>query len=566
MTPPRHVPAHTRRDRPNFGNPPRNGAARTARWRRRAAVLAALAVGTGTVSPAWAADPRPMALRDCIQEALTRNFDVQIERINPQIAVFNLRATYGDYDPTLNLNATHQYTSDAGGLDSQNRPYAGSTSDADTLSGGISGLAPWGMTYNLSANASDTYGFRPGTNPLDPLGALVPRPFENSRATWTVANLRQPLLRNAWIDSTRLNLRTRRHDLNASRYALVQTVQNTIAQVEQAYFDLVASLENVRNAEKSLELAERLYRENGRRVQIGMLSPLDEKEAQSQMASSRATLIAAQASVVLAQNQLKGLITDQYEKSEVPDIRPTEPLELAPPLLDPQQSRSLSLQMRPDLQQLVIELERRQLITRYQRNQLFPQLDITGNLGFTGNGNEFSDSLTQAGEGSAPFHSIGAVLSIPLSNRRARENYRISQSQREQAELQLRRLRQEILIQVDNSLQSAQSSFERVGATREARQFAEAALAAEEKKLANGKSTSFIVLQLQQRLTASRFEELRAQADYNKSLSTLRQREGTTLVHHRIDLPEAPVLDPKKLPSSTSSTTSPSPSPAPPKP
>lgn len=503
-----------------------------------------------------------MALRECIQEALERNFDVQIERINPQIASFNLRAAYGDYDPTLNVNVNHQFSSDAGGLDNQFRPYDGSESETDTLSGGVSGILPTGLSYTLSANASDSYGNRPGTNPFDPTGPLIPRPFDTSRATWTVASLRQPLLRNAWIDSTRLNIRTRRNDLNASRFALVQTAQNTIAQVEQAYFDLVATLENIKNAEKSLELAQRLYAENQRRVQIGMLSPLDEKEAQSQMASSRASLIAAQAAAALAQNQLKRLITDQYEKGEVADIRPTQPLELAPPVLDPTQSRSLSLQMRPDLQQLVLDLESRKLITRYQRNQLFPQLDITGNLGYTGSGAEFSDSLGQVSDRSAPFHAIGAVLSIPLSNRRARENYRISQSQRDQADLQLRRLRQEILVQVDDSLQSAQSSFERVGATREARQFAEAALAAEEKKLSNGKSTSFIVLQLQQRLTAARFEELRAQADYNKSLSTLRQREGTTLVHYRIELPEAAVADLKPR-SSTRSSSMPSSDPTP---
>lgn len=481
---------------------------------------------------------RPMSLQDCLREALSRNFDVQIETINPRIAGHSLSAVYADYDPNFTVNSQHQFSSDVGGLDSQNRPYDGSESDVDSLSASLNGLLPSGLTYTLSANVSDTTGNRPGVNPLDPTGPLVPRPFDNSRAQWTVANLRQPLLRNGWIDSTRLNLRTRRNDLANSRHALALTLQNTVTQVEQAYLDLVATRENLRNQQKALELAERLYTENRRRVELGNMAPLDEKEAQSQVASSRAALIASQASVALAQNALKRLITDRFETEAFPDIDPTDALEVFPAPLDPQVSRERGLQRRPDLQQLTLTLENRKLTTRFQRNQLLPQLDVVGNLGYIGNGSEISDSLGQVSDGVAPFHSIGAILTVPLSNRRARENYRIAQDQRDQAELQLRRLRQEIVFQIEDAIQSAQSAFERVGATLEARQFAEAALAAEGRKLASGKSTSFVVLQLQQRLAGANFDELRARADYNKSLSTLRLREGATLEYHRIQPPD----------------------------
>ena len=35
-----------------------------------------------------------MSLEDCIQEALAHNFDVQIERYDPQISLYNLNAAY----------------------------------------------------------------------------------------------------------------------------------------------------------------------------------------------------------------------------------------------------------------------------------------------------------------------------------------------------------------------------------------------------------------------------------------------------------------------------------------
>ena len=77
---------------------------------------------------------------------------------------------------------------------------------------------------------------------------------------------------------------------------------------------------------------------------------------------------------------------------------------------------------------------------------------------------------------------------------------------------------------------------QRVQATREARLYSEAALEAEQKKLENGKSTSFVVLQLQKDLTTARSSEIRALADYNESLAQLWLQEGSTLERRMITL------------------------------
>ena len=54
-----------------------------------AVFMAAAQTGTNTAAP------RMMALQDCIQEALQHNLDVQIERYQPQISLYNLHAAYG---------------------------------------------------------------------------------------------------------------------------------------------------------------------------------------------------------------------------------------------------------------------------------------------------------------------------------------------------------------------------------------------------------------------------------------------------------------------------------------
>jgi outer membrane protein TolC len=68
-----------------------------------------------------------------------------------------------------------------------------------------------------------------------------------------------------------------------------------------------------------------------------------------------------------------------------------------------------------------------------------------------------------------------------------------------------------------------------VDSTRQARLYAEAALDAEQKKLENGKSTSYLVMQFQRDLTNARSQEIRALADYNNALAQIAQMEGTAL-------------------------------------
>jgi outer membrane protein TolC len=91
-----------------------------------------------------------------------------------------------------------------------------------------------------------------------------------------------------------------------------------------------------------------------------------------------------------------------------------------------------------------------------------------------------------------------------------------------------------MLIQIQNSIESARSDFAQVDATREARVYAEQALAAEEKKLEVGTSTPFVVLQLQSNLTAARSAEIRAVANYNEDLAQLAQFDGTIMEKHHL--------------------------------
>ncbi len=493
-----------------------------------AGMVAALAPGAQAEAP----QARPLSLEDCIKIAIEHNLDVQIRRTDPQIAQFTLSGTYAGYDPLFRLSGSHDYNLAPGGFDDQGRFYLGTESESDSFGSGISGLLPWGLNYDIGVRASDRYGTVPGSTPD------IRIPFETTSAQVGALTLRQPLLKNFWIDSTRLQIFLNKQNLKISELDLRLQIINTVTEVEAAYFDLIHAQQSVKVQQQALELAERLVAENRRRVEVGALAPLDSRQAESQAASSRADLLAAESSRDTVERILKNLLSDNYNEWANVTVQPTDALLAIPQQFNLQDSWRAGLALRPDLLQAKLNLEKQGYVVRYQKNQLYPQLDLVGNWGYAAGGasREFSDAFGQISSADNPFYGVGAALTFPLGNTGARNNYKVAKLSKQQSELQLKQLQQGTLIKIENAMAVAQTSFQRVAATREARLYAEAALEAEQTKLEKGKSTSFVVLQLQRDLTSARSAEIRALADYNIALARLAQNEGSTLDRRQISL------------------------------
>ena len=456
--------------------------------------------------------PHTMSLADCVQNALSHNFDVQIERYNPQISLYNLRADYGGYDPTFNISGQHDY--DKSGPEGT----APTITKDNSFKSDIGGALPWGMTYDLSGNAFKQYV---PTN--DSSGAIQ-------------AQITQPLLKNFWIDSTRLNIRIAKNQLKFSEQELRGQMITSVTAVANAYYELIFAQQNVQVQQEALTLAQTQLEQDNQRVQIGTLAPLSVQQDQSQVAQNKANLIAAQSTLNTDQNTLKNLLTDNYSKWHDADIQPSESLTAPMQLFDLQDSWNKGMTERPDLLQAQLNVEKQGIQLKFDHNQIFPELDLIGTLGYNGEGPGFSDTFDQFRNTDRPYYTYGAQLSIPLANISARNTYKSQKVTVQQTILQLKQLEQNIMVQIDNAVKQAQSDYQSVEATREARTYAEAALDAEQKTYAVGKATTFEVLQFQNTLTTARGAEIRALANYEEDLSNLALQEGSTLERNGINL------------------------------
>lgn len=469
-----------------------------------AASLAGLSAQTN------AAAARPMSLTDCFAAALKHNLDVQIEQTVPQVSLYNLQAAYGGYDPTLSLSGQHDHDRFGGAV-------TNGFSNDDTFKSDIGGSLPLGTTYDLFGNVQDT-------------------PTEESSSGQVGVDVTQPLLKNFWIDNNRLTILVAKNRLKYSEQALRGQIITTVTAVENAYYELIFARENVKVEQEALVLAQTQLDQDKQRVQVGSLAPLDVQQDEAQVAQSQANLIAAENTLSVDQNSLKTLLTDNYSQWHDVEIQPTATLVAERQLFDVQDSWSKGMTQRPDLLQARLDVEQQGIQLKFYRNQLFPQLDLVGSYGYNGAGREFSDTFGQYGTANRPFYSYGAELSIPLGNVSARNNLKSGKATEKQLLLQLKQFEQNVMVEIDNDVKAAQSAWESAAATKSARTYAEAALDAEQKKYAVGKSTTFTVLQLQNNLTSARSQEIRALANYNQALASLAAAEGSSLQRDKLDV------------------------------
>jgi outer membrane protein TolC len=465
--------------------------------------------------------PWDLTIAGALQMALTNNLDVRINLLNPAIDQYTLNGLYGAYEPTGTASVTHNYDAFPSGFFTQaGLRYPATIEQINSYNPGLTGLIPSGATYSV-------------TGPLSEQNVKGAPDLYNSGPS---ISLSQPLLKNMWINQTRyqimLGKNTIKNDLQSVRLQVMTVVFN----VKSAYYNLISARQNVAVEQAAVALAEETYHEDSQKVQVGALAPLDEKQAESQAASARSDLLTAQANLVVQENVMKTLLAVPMGQWADKRPVPTETLVAVP--LHPQlpDCWRTGLEKRPDMLQAKLGVERQHINLKYTFNQLFPEIDLVGSYGRNATELTFGNNLNAIGHGDYPFYSYGLSMTIPLGSTGARNNYRSAKASLEQILLQAKKVEQTIVAAIDNDVKTVESDLQKVDSTRQARLYAEDALQAEQLKLQHGRSTSFVVLQLQNNLTSARLAEIQALAGYNIAQEQLALDEGINLEQNRIDL------------------------------
>ena len=465
-----------------------------------------------------------LTLDDATARAIERNLDVAVERLNPQIQEANLERLHGLYRPVATSTVGHRAvvqppTSQLnGGLIVQN--------DTSTYNAGLAQLLPFGggevdLLFNNSKLATNN-GF----------ANYNPTMNTNFGVTYT-----QPLMRGFTIDGTRQQLKVTAINRDISEIQLKGTLATTVANVRNAYWELVYGVQAVEVAKGSLDLAQKLVEDNRARVEVGTMAPLDVVQSEAEAATRRQALAQAEATLRTSELALKRLIVNGTEDPLWrASISPVDRPEFRPQPLDVEAAVTRALNGRTDLDQARKTLTSNDITIKFLKNQTMPGIDLVSNYLAQGLGGTqylrpnlgapatgtipggLSDAFRTMFARDYPTWSFQVNFSYPLGSSPAEASYARARIQRNQTAAQIRALELSVATDVTNSAVQVESSLKSYEAASVARELAQTRLQAEQSRFEVGLSTNFFVVQAQRDLATAQNVELRALLDYRQAL------------------------------------------------
>jgi len=468
-----------------------------------------------------------ISMHEAVVQALASNLDIAIQRLEPESAKANLLQNKGTFDPTVGGNFRYNDNSS---------PRTAEQIAAD----GLSAVETRNTTANATASQTTALGTEVSLNANAQNSQGTFNGFRDEYSTFAGFEVRQPVLKNFGTDVNLAPIRIAQKQVEQSQLTFLNSVEETVLSVQDAYYELMYAIAEANSRENSLHLAEKLLSDNETRLKLGAMTPLDVSQARSEVATRKSELLSTRQLVAENANTLKRLITRDIVEWLKKDIQPTA--QLSDPSQDPPALYQIAeaLRYRFDYQAILNEAKQRNINVKYRQNQLLPQVDLLGSYGFSGIDKNLDQSVKNVFSTSDPDWFVGFTVEIPLGNRAERGRYDQAKIDQQRTLLNIKKLEQDIIVEVDNSARRVNTNREQVETTRIARIFADENVKAEEERLKQGVTTSYVVLQLQRDLVDSRTRELRALADYFKSRARLQRAKGTLLSENGIKIGTPP--------------------------
>ena len=521
-----------------------------------------------------------LSLDDAIGMALAKNPTLQIARADQRIAKYQVVAASGAYDVHFQIAPSIAFAKEA----PTNSFFAGPNfgpivQNQQTISGGISGALKGGQSYNVSVSSArvDNNTVFNTFNPYYPTNLSV--------------SFVQPILRGVAIDDARKNYRLAVIGSDLSMAQTLAAASDTLASVENTYWDLVAAWRNVAIQETALRQAVAQQRSNLRLAKQGAAAPIEAVESSTQVSIFQENVFSALQSVVVLQNRLKNdLVSDPSDPIWHANIVPTSPILHLPKILSLDELVKSALVNRPEMREALDARRNATVQLAYAKDQLKPKVDVA--LGYQSNGyagslapaNPFtlqtvqqntaidalitavnktlppaqqipllsgsstpvppyltgglSQSISNLLQNRFPTYSATINVSLPFGNHTAKGLLGVAREQDRIAKIQEASTVSRIVSDVQNAVQNYQTALASLSAARDARHASEAVYASEVRKFKNGVSTTFLVLQRQVQVAQSRGLELGAQTNLNKAVVGLQEATGSILTVNNIAIDE----------------------------
>lgn len=551
-----------------------------------------------------------ITLQDAIELALENGLDIAVQRYYPWISdagLLNANAgssgfgTPGVQIPAssalvnpfvfFNQNFDPLVTSSSTVID-QKSPVSNPFLSGTALSSIISHVAVYNNQYsetfhtgtNLTVSWDNT---RSSSNST----ANVFNPAINSNLQVSVS---QPLLNGFGKQLWTRNIRIANNNRKIADWNFAQQAITTITTTIDDYWELVYARENVRVNQQAVAVAQKLYEDNKKQLQIGSMAPLDVTRSESELATDQQNLIFAQTAQLQDEQTLKNDISKDplapniINVEIIPTDEPRPPEVVEAPTFEDAIKEAFA--KRPELQEQAYNLKNAEIDVRATKNALLPSLTanafyesvgLAGNSPIAGpshlassgvpivdtNGNPivvdvngvatpifqpevvptttgiskmgFTDAQNQIFHNRFPEYAGQLTLTLPLRNRSAQAIHARSLLFQRQLETQMQQLRNAALLDVRKSYIALTQGRAQVAAASKARQLQKETFDAEQKKYQLGASTTYQVILTQRDLQLAEGNEIRALANLVEAKASYERAVGRTLEVNHVTVADA---------------------------
>ncbi|MBL8762332.1 MAG: TolC family protein [Phycisphaerae bacterium] len=515
------------------------------------------------------AEKMTLSIEDCRASALASNLDLKIAMMDPTIARENISREEARFESLFTTRAIWQENDSPTASDLDSSQFRNKS-----IEPGVRIPLRTGETVEVSLPVSRTE-----TN--NSFSTLNP-----SYTSDLQFSLSQPLLRGAGRRANTYSIKIASLNAQAAEASTKLEAIRQLAAVDRAYWRLFRVRRELEVAQQQYELAVAQLERAQRRVNAGGAPEIEVVRAQAGVADRLEAIIVAASSALTQQRELKRIINRADlpvdADTQLVTATPPDPAEFvfdAPTLIDS------ALRDRMEMLDLELRLAADALTVDFNRSQALPLVTMDYTYRVNGLGGTANKSFRTLRDNRFEDWSVGLTAQVPIGNEEARSRIRQSILQRLQRLSTKDAREQSIRREVLDAIDTINSGWQRVLASRQSVILNTRAFQAEQRQFDVGNSTSTNVLDAAARLAEAQVAEARALTDYQVAQVDLAFATGTLLGAGKVDWAPAPTPtqgldsklpewldwvnrvpgpgDPEPAPSTAPSSTEPSTNPSP---
>jgi len=482
------------------------------------------------------ADIQRVSFERLLSQALKKNRDLKRAGLDLAQARQGVRTARGEYDTALGAGISYRRSTSA---------------PVEELN--IQTLRSSGLEYNLGASQKLPTGGTVSLELTTSRSTSLTRfsfsgdPFENETETWDSAltlKVSHPLLKGMGLDTNLAALRQARLSRGAAAWAARAKAEAVVRDLYKAYLDVVAAEAGVQVQRQAVQQAERDLARSEALVEAGRMAEADLVDYRFAVAQQRRGLLEARTTWLQASLALRMLTGQRIRPSQglIGTTQPENPFHGKAPTAH--EAARAALRHSRDLLAALEQLKIKEIELTARQRDTWPSLDVSAAVGPQGRASSFGAAHETLFKFDSLSWSVGLTFSYLIGNHAAR-------AARAKARLDVRRqkvaideLEQRLISEATRTAAQLQLDRRLAETAAEEHRLAKLRLENERKRHATGRSSLYVVLQLQNEAVATAHKALSARLAVLKRQADLETLTGTLLARFGL---RAKDLEPLRL-------------------